>query len=118
MYYKKIIQRATHFKLKLKRLHGALKQFIKITEYAQEGKLHPTKISKAQLQEVVTEIYTNIKDYEFLIPTPHIRAELLWPIGKTDIKITSQKLLTLVDIPLLDRKMMELYNTSLNKFPA
>ena len=48
-------------------------------------------------------------DYEFPIPTSHIRVELLSQIGKTDLKITSEKLLTSVDIPLLDREALQLY---------
>ena len=86
-----------------------IKQFIKITEYAREGKLHPATISKGQLREVITEIHTKMENYEFSIPTSHIRVELLSQIGKTDLKITSGKLLTSVDIPLLDRKALQLY---------
>ena len=50
-----------------------------------------------------------MEDYEFPIPTSHIRVELLSQIGKTDLKITSGKLLISVDIPLLDRKALQLY---------
>ena len=109
MYHEKMIQWSIYLELKLEHLHGVLKQFIKITEYAQEGKLHPSTISKAQLQEVITEIHTKMEDYEFAIPTSHIRAELLSQIAKTDIKIASGKLLVLVDIPLLIRKALQLY---------
>ena len=50
-----------------------------------------------------------MKDHEFPIPTSHIRAELLSQIGKTGIKIASTKLLISVKIPLLDRKVLQLY---------
>ena len=50
-----------------------------------------------------------MKDYEFPIPTSYIRVELLSQIGKTDLKIKSGKLLISVDIPLLDRKALQLY---------
>ena len=86
-----------------------MKQFIKIAEYAREGKLHPSTISKAQLQEVITEIHTKMEDYEFPIPISHIRVELLSQIGKTDLKIKSGKLLISVYIPLLNRKALQLY---------
>ena len=66
---------------------------MKITEYAREGKLHPSTISKTQLQEVITEIHTKMEDYEFSISTSHMRVQLLSQIGKTDLKITSGKLL-------------------------
>ena len=95
--------------LKLEHLHEKLKQFIKITEYAREGKLYPSTISKAQPQEIITEIHTKIEDYKFPIPTSHIRVELLSQIGKTDLKIISVKLLISVDIPLLDIKALQLY---------
>ena len=95
--------------LKLEHLHEIKKQFIKITEYAREGKLHPLTISKAQIQEVITEIHTKIEDYEFPIPTSHLRVELLSQIGKTDLKITSGKLLISVNIPLIVRKALQLY---------
>ena len=74
-YYEKMIQWATHFKLKLEHLHGVLKQFIKITEYGRDGKLQTSMISKAELQEVITELHTKLEDYKFSIPTSHIRAE-------------------------------------------
>ena len=67
MYYEKMIRWSTHLELKLENLHGVLKQFIKITEKARGGKLHPSAISKAQLQEVITEIHTKMEDYEFHI---------------------------------------------------
>ena len=92
-----------------------LKQFIKTIEYAREGKLHPSTISKAQLQEVITEIHIKMDDYEFPIPTSHIGVELLSQIGKADVKITSGNLLISVDIPLLDRKALELYK--IDPFP-
>ena len=104
-----MIQWSTHLELKLEHLHEIIKQFFKITEYEREGKLHPSTISKAQLQEIITEIHTKMEDYGFPIPTSHIRAELLSQIGKTDLKITSGKLLISVDIPLLDRKALQLY---------
>ena len=94
--------------LKLEHLHEVLKQFIKITEYAREGRLDPSTISKAQLQKEITEIHTKMEDYEFPIPTSHIRAESLSQIGKTDIKTASGKLLISVDIPLPDRKALQL----------
>ena len=50
-----------------------------------------------------------MEDYEFPIPTSHIRVELLSQISKTDLKIKSGKLLISVDIPLLDRKALQLY---------
>ena len=106
---KKMIQWSTHLELKSEHLYEIIKQFIKITEYAREGKLHPSTISKAQLQEVITEIHTKMEGYEFPIPTSHIRVELLSHIGKTDLKIKSGKLLISVDIPLLDRKALQLY---------
>ena len=109
MYYEKIIQWSTHLELKFEQLHEILKQFIKITEYAREGKLHPSTISKAQLQKVITEIHTKMEEYEFPIPTSYIRVELLSQIGKTDLKITSAKLLITVDILFLDRKALQLY---------
>ena len=109
MYYEKLIQWSIHLEIKLEHLHVVLKKFIKITEYAREGKLHPSTISKAQLQEVITQIHTKMEDYEFPIPTLHIRAELLSPIGKADIEIASGKLLISVDVPLLDRKALQLY---------
>ena len=109
MYYEKMIQWLTHLEVKLELLHKVIKQFIKITEYAREGKLHPSTISKAQLQEVITVIHTEMEFHEFAIPTSHIKAELLSRIGKTDIKIASGKLLISVDIPLLDRKALQLY---------
>ena len=87
MYYEKMIQWSTHLELKLEYLCEILKQYIEITEYAREGKLHPSTISKAQLQEVITEIHTKMEDYEFPIPTSHLRVELLSQIGKTDLKI-------------------------------
>ena len=71
--------------------------------------INPSTISKAQLQEVITEIHTKMEDYDFPIPTSHLRVELLSQIGKTDLKITSEKLLISVDIPLLDRKALQLY---------
>ena len=49
-----------------------------------------------------------MEDYGFSIPTSHITAELLSQIGKTDIKIASGKLLISVDIPLLDRKALQI----------
>ena len=49
MYYEEIIQWSTHLKLKLEHLDGVLKQFIKTTEFALEGKLYHSTISKAQL---------------------------------------------------------------------
>ena len=90
-------------------LNEIIKKFIKITEYAREGKLHPSTISKAQLQEVITKIHTKMENYEFSIPTLHNRVELLSQIDKTDLKITSGILLISVDIPLLDRKAPQLY---------
>ena len=93
MYYEKMSQWSTYLELKLEHLYEIIKQFIKITEYAREGKLHPSTISKAQLQEVITEIHTKMEDYEFPIPTSHIRVELLSQIGRTDLKVTSGKLL-------------------------
>ena len=116
MYYEKMIQWSSHLELKLEHLHGVLKQFIKITEYARERKLHPSTISKSQLQGVITEIHTKMEDYEFPIPTLHIRAQLLSQIGKTDIKIASGKLLISVDIPLLARKALQLYK--IYQFPV
>ena len=68
------------------------------------------------MQEVITEIHTKMEDYEFPIPISHIKAELLSQIGKTDIKIASGKLLISVDIPLLDRKALQLYKIYL--FPV
>ena len=109
MYYEKMMQWSTHLELKLEHLYEIIKQFIKITEYAREGKLHPSTIFKAQLQEVITEIHTKMEDCEFPIPNSHIRVELLLQIGKTDLKIKSGKLLISVDIPLLDRKALQLY---------
>ena len=109
MYYEKMIQWTTHLERKLEYLYEILKQYIKITENAREGKLHPSRISKAQLQKVITEIHTKMEDYEFPIPTSHLRVELLSQIGKTDLNITSGKLLISVDIPLLDRKTLQLY---------
>ena len=50
-----------------------------------------------------------MEDYEFPILISHLRAELWSQIGKTDLKIKSGKLLILVDIPLIDRKALELY---------
>ena len=50
-----------------------------------------------------------MENYKFPIPTSHIRAELLFQIGTTDIRIASRKLLISVDIPLLDRKALKLY---------
>ena len=58
--------------IKLKHLHGILKQFIEITEL-------------------------------------HVRAKLLSQIVRTDIKIAAEKLLTSLDIPLLDRKGLQSY---------
>ena len=84
MYHDKKIKRATHFELKIEDLHWVLKQFNKIREYAWEGKLHPFAISITQLQEVITEIHTKMEEYDFPIPTIHIRAELLSQTGKTD----------------------------------
>ena len=104
-----MIQWSTNLELKLEHLHGALKQFIKTTEYAREEKLHSSTNSKAQLQKVITDIHTKMDDYEIPIPTSLIRAELLSQIGKTDIKIASGKLLISVDTPLLDRKALQLY---------
>ena len=112
MHYEKMIQWSTHWELKLENLYEIIKQFIKITEYAREGKLHPSTISKAQLLEVITEIHTKMEDYEFPIPTSHIRVELPSQIGKTDLKIKSGKFLISVDIPLLDRKALQLYEVS------
>ena len=109
MYYEKMIQWSTNWELKLENLYEITKEFIKITEYAREGKLHPSTISKAQLQEVITEIHTKMENCEFPIPTSHIRMKLLSQIGKTDLKIKSGKLLISVDIPLLDRKALQLY---------
>ena len=109
MYYEKMIQWSTHLELKLENLHGVIKQIIKITEYTREGKLHPSTISKSQLQEVITELHTKMEYYKFPIPTSHTRAEFLSQIGKTDIKIASGKLLISVDIPLLDRKALQLH---------
>ena len=109
MYYEKMIQWSTHLELKLEHLYEIIKQFIRITEYAREGKLHPSIISKVQLQEVITEIHTEMEDYKLPIPTSHLRVELLSQIGKPDLKITSGKLLISVDIPLLDRKALQLY---------
>ena len=57
----------------------------------------------------IYEIHTKMEDYEFPIPTSHIRVELLSQIGKTDLKITSGKLLISVEIPLLGRKALKLY---------
>ena len=116
MYYEKMIQWSTHLELKLEHLHEIIKQFIKITEYAREGKLHPSTISKAQLQEVITEIHSKMEHYEYPIPTSHITLELVSQIGKTDLKITSGKLLISVDIPLLDRKAQQLYK--IDPFPV
>ena len=109
MYYEKMIQWSTHLELKLEQLHGVLKQPIKETEYAREGKLHPSTFSKTQLQEGITGIRTKMEDYEFPILPSHISAELLSQIGKKDIKITSGKLLISVDIRLLDRNALQLY---------
>ena len=50
-----------------------------------------------------------MEDYEFPIPTSHIRVELLSQIGKADLKTKSGKLLISVDIPFLDRKALQLY---------
>ena len=50
-----------------------------------------------------------MEDYEFPIPTSHIRVDLLSQIGKTDLKIKSGKVLISVDIPLLDRKALQLH---------
>ena len=44
-----MIQWSTHLELKLEPLQRVLKQFIKITEYTREGKLHPSTIPKASL---------------------------------------------------------------------
>ena len=63
-------------------------------------------LSQAQLQEEITEIHTKMEDYEFPISTSHIRVELLSQIGKTDLKIKSEKLLISVDIQFLDRKAL------------
>ena len=52
MYYDKMIQWSKHLELKSEHLHKILNQFIKLTEHAREGKLHPATISKARLQEV------------------------------------------------------------------
>ena len=69
MYYEKVMHWSTHLELKLEHLYEIIKQFIKITEYSREGKLHPSTISKAQLQEEITEIHTKMEDYEFPIHT-------------------------------------------------
>ena len=95
-----MLQCSIHLELKLEHLYEIIEQFIKITKYSREGKLHPSTISKAQLQVVITEIHTKMEDYEFPIPTSQI--------GKTDLKIESGKLLISVDIPLLDRKALQL----------
>ena len=50
-----------------------------------------------------------MEEYEFPIPTSHIRAELLSQIGKIDMKIAFGKLLIPVDIPLLNRKALQIY---------
>ena len=50
-----------------------------------------------------------MEDYEFPIPSSHLRVELLSQIGKADLKIISGKLLISVDVPLLDRKALQLY---------
>ena len=42
-----------------------------------------------------------MKDYEFPIPTSHIRVELLSQIGKTDLEIKSGKLLISVELYLI-----------------
>ena len=110
MYYKKMIQWSTHLERKLEHLLGVLKLFIKTTEYAREGTLHPSTISRAQLRKVITERHTKMEDYEFPIPTSHIRAELLSQMGKTDIKFASGKLIISVDIPLLYRKALQSNN--------
>ena len=57
------------FGTKIRTFTWKLKQFIKITEYAREGKLHPSTISKAQLQEVIIEIHTKMEDYEYIALT-------------------------------------------------
>ena len=77
MYYGKMIQWVTHFELEIRNLHVVLRQLIRVEEYAGEGKLHSSTIFKAQLQEVITKIYTRIKEYKFRISTSHIRVELL-----------------------------------------
>ena len=109
MYYEKIIEWSTHLDLKLEHLHEVLEQFIEIIEYAREGKLHPSTISKAELQEGITEIHTKMEDHEFPISTSCVRAELLSQVGKTDIKIAAGKLLISVYIPVLDRKALQIY---------
>ena len=64
---------------------------------------------KKKTKQIQRELNERMEDYEFPIPTSHIRAELLAQIDKTGIKIASGKLLISVDIPLLDRKALQLY---------
>ena len=72
IYFRKIRQWADHIDIKLNHLAESLGQFIKIVEAAREKRLHPLLLNKEQLQEIITEIYFKLSEYEFLIPTSHV----------------------------------------------
>ena len=80
---------ADHIEIKLNHLAESLKQFIKIAELARGKRLLLLLPSKEKLQEIITEIYFKISEYEFSIPTSHERAEELSKIGRTDDRISS-----------------------------
>ena len=50
-----------------------------------------------------------LSEYEFPIPTSHVRAEEISKLGKTDVRINSGRLLIAIDIPLLDMAGYQLY---------
>ena len=100
IYFRKIRQWADHIDIKLNHLAESSKQFIKIVEAAREKRLHPLLPTKEQLQEIITKIHFKLSEYEFPIPTSHVRAEELSKLGKTDVRISVGRLPIAIDIPL------------------
>ena len=60
-------------------------------------------LSKDQQQEIITEIHFKLSEHELPIPTSDVRAEELSKLGKTDVKVSSGRLIITIDIPRLDK---------------
>ena len=109
IYYRYLRQWSAKVEAKYDHLFETLMQITDIILNAREKKVHPMLINNNQLQEIINEIHTETENYEFPIPSSHIKAEDLHQIGKADIGYNSKRLLISIDIPLLERTIYQLY---------
>lgn len=108
-YYAYLAQWTQTLESKLDHFIHATQEIIKIILSAREGKLHPTLLSNKQLQDIKTRLQTINKDYVFPIQGSRILAEEISKLAKTKIGYHNEKLLVVIDIPLLNKNIYKLY---------